>query len=361
MSTNKKVQAADVSPLTEEQTLKIKYNRKAMLDVLIVLAAPLITAFYYYGIRALQLAALSVAAAVICEWAGARIFKVEIHPTDLTGVATGMAVAACLPASSAWWLPCAASAFAIMAVRIPFGSHKNTLFVPAAAGIAFVTVCNAERVFGYGIIPNTIYKTAIYGSEDFVAGDSVAYMLSRGNSIGTNVINYIDILVGNFPGPMGAGCVLAMLGGLVYMIIRRPKNAAAPLSYLAVCFVYALLFPRITTGRLTSAFMELSAGLLLFGAVVFLSNEAVMPTKFWAKICYGAFAGLVLMLMRSFSGFQDCTVFAILLANAVAPFFDEFTGLTKKEKAAAEASASQGEEQPSQTPAEAVTGGELDG
>jgi len=331
-----------------------------MFDVLIVLAAPLITAFYYYGVRALELTALSVAAAVICEWLGAKLFKVEVHPSDLTALATGLAVAVCLPASSAWWLPSAASAFAVLAVRIPFGGHKNTLFVPAAAGIAFVTVCCADKVFGYGIIPNAIYKTAAFGSDGFVAGDSVANMLTRGHSIGTNVINYIDILVGNFPGPMGAGCVLAMLGGLVYMIIRRPKNSPALLSYLAVCFVYALIFPRITTGRLTSAFMELTAGLLLFGAVVFLSNESVMPKKFWAKLCYGAFAGLVLMLMRSFSSFEDSTVFAILLANAVAPFFDDFLGLTKKEKALME-TASKKKDEPEEAPEEVLTGGELNG
>lgn len=336
MSTNIQKQPTDNVELPEEQKLKNKYTGRNMLDMAIVLIAGLVMAFYYYGMRALLLSAISMATAVVCEWLGAKIFRSEMHITDLSALTTGAAVALCLPASSEWWLPCAASAFAILAAKTPFGSYKNSPFVPAAAGLAFVTICSPQRVFGYSALGDGFSSSAVYLSDNFVAGDSVAYMLSKGNSIGTNIINYIDILVGNFPGAMGATCVLAMLGGLIFVTVRRPKTAAVTLSFLGVCFVYAILFPRITTGRLTSAFMELSAGLLLFAAAVFLTYPNIAPKRFVARICYGAFAGLVLMLLRSFSSFEDSTVFAILLANAVAPSFDNRIPLTKREKLASQ-------------------------
>lgn len=325
-----------------------------MIDTLIVLAAMLTTAFYYYGERALRLTLIGIASAVLCELIGSKLFSAEAHISDLTAVVTGASIALCLPASSEWWLPCAASAFAVLAVRIPFGDYRNTLFIPSAAGLAFVTVCSSQRVFGYSLISQDTAKAAVYGSEEFIRGDSVAFMLSRGNSIGNNIISYIDILVGNIPGPMGAACALAVFGGLVYMIIRRPKNALISLSFLAVCFIYALIFPRVTTGRLTSAFMELTAGLLLFAAAVWLTDDAVAPKRLIAKVCYGAFAGLVLMLLRSFSGFEDSTVFAVLLANAVAPAFDNRIPMTAREKAAEKKASAE-------TVPTDVRGGEQDG
>ena len=306
-----------------------------MLELAVVLTAGLIMAFYYYGLRALMLTGVSMLCAVLCELIGGKIFKAEVHLSDLSALIIGATVALCLPASSDWWLPCAASAFAILAVKLPFGGYKTAHFVPAAAGLAFVTVCSPQRVFGYSAVGDGLARSVSFLSEDFVAGDSVAYMLKKGNSIGTNVINYIDILVGNFPGAMGTACVLAIFGGFVFIMIRRPKTAAISLSFLTVCFVYALLFPRITTGRLTSAFMELTAGLLLFAATVFLTDENIAPKRLIARICYGTFAGLVLMLLRSFSGFEDSTVFAVLLANAVAPAFDNRIPLTRREKRAA--------------------------
>ena len=68
----------------------------------------------------------------------------------------------------------------------------------------------------------------------------------------------------------------------------------------------------------------------MFSSVFFLTDDKLLPKSFYARICYGAAAGLMCMIMRSVGKFEDSTVFAVLLANGLATAFDKL--LTKRER-----------------------------
>ncbi len=318
--------------LSEKEKLEIKNTRKYMIDMLMVLAAPMAMSFYYYGLRAVLLVLYSVVTALVCEFLTSRIYKFEASYSDLSSIVTAITVAMCIPASSPWWVPILTTVFALAVVKFPFGNSRSLMFLPSAAGIAFLTVCNSARMFAYPIIPTQSDKFAVLSSENAAQGNSIAYMLSQGNSIGINIISYIDIAVGNVSGPMGATCAVAIFAGLLYLLIRRPKTAAMSFIYLGTCAVYAFLFPRITTGRGISVIMELCSGLVGFAALMFVTNETLAPKRTNARILYAALMGLMTMLLRTFGSFEDSTVFAVLIANSFAAALDKKLPLTKKEK-----------------------------
>ncbi len=318
--------------LSEKEKLEIKNTRKYMIDMLMVLVAPMAMSFYYYGLRAVLLVLYSVVTALVCEFLTSRIYKFEASYSDLSSIVTAITVAMCIPASSPWWVPILTTVFALAVVKFPFGNSRSLMFLPSAAGIAFLTVCNSARMFAYPIIPTQSDKFAVLSSENAAQGNSIAYMLSQGNSIGINIISYIDIAVGNVSGPMGATCAVAIFAGLLYLLIRRPKTAAMSFVYLGTCAVYAFLFPRITTGRGISVIMELCSGLVGFAALMFVTNETLAPKRTNARILYAALMGLMTMLLRTFGSFEDSTVFAVLIANSFAAALDKKLPLTKKEK-----------------------------
>lgn len=318
--------------LSEKEKLEIKNTRKYMIDMLMVLVAPMAMSFYYYGLRAVLLVLYSVVTALVCELLASRICKFEACFSDLSSMVTAITVAMCIPASSPWWVPILTTVFALAVVKFPFGNSRSLMFLPSAAGIAFLTVCNSARMFAYPIIPTQSDKFAVLSSENAAQGNSIAYMLSQGNSIGINIISYIDIAVGNISGPMGATCALAIFAGLLYLLIRRPKTAAMSFVYLGTCAVYAFLFPRITTGRGISVIMELCSGLVGFAALMFVTNETLAPKRTNARKLYAALMGLMTMLLRTFGSFEDSTVFAVLIANSFAAALDKKLPLTRKEK-----------------------------
>ncbi|HAQ28776.1 MAG TPA: hypothetical protein DCQ76_03330, partial [Ruminococcaceae bacterium] len=221
---------------------EISTTRRYFADMLILMAVPAVMAWYYYGGRAVRLMVFSVLTAVFCEVAGSFIFKIRSSVSDLSAVAAGLMTALCLPASAPYYLPCIASAFAVIAAKLPFGNARSHMFTPAAAGIAFVTICMPDKVFSYPAILSS-GTTAVSGGQGFFPGTSISYMLSQKNSVGTGLLNYVDVLVGSVSGPMGTTCSVALFGALIFLAVRRPKNFTVSASFLAVCFVYALLFP----------------------------------------------------------------------------------------------------------------------
>lgn len=318
---------------SEVYKLQIKTTRKYMLDMLLLLAAPTVMSWYYYGTRALWLICISVLSALFTQIAVGAVFKTKSYIADLSSIVTAVSIALCMPASVPWWVPCFAVIFAVAAVKMPFGDSESIMFVPAAAGIAFAAVCFPDELFSYPAIPHPVDSLAVFGSENFASGESITHMLSQGNSIGVSIVNFIDIAVGNIPGPMGTTCAVTMLGGLVFLLFRRPKGAVVSISFILTAAAFAALFPRIGTSTEISVIMELSGGMLFFAALVFASNESIAPKRLISRICYGISGGLIAMLLRRYSPLEESTAFAILLMNSVVPVFDSkipVFGLEKK-------------------------------
>lgn len=316
---------------TPEMKAGIKITQKYMFDRLLMLTAPAVMAWYAYGERAVRLMVISVLTAAICEYVGHRLVKTMPAPRDLFAVTTGVLIALCLPASTPFWLVMLATAFAVLAVEIPFGNARSLLFSPAAAGLAFVTVCLPDYVFAYPVLPDAGKSPVVFGAEGFTKGTSLSGMLANGTSMGGSLVNYMDILTGNLPSAMGTGCVIALLGALLFLAVRRPKGFQAAAACLAAAAIFAFLFPRITTGRFQSVFMELSGGLLLFTALFILPEESLLPNRFWGRLLYGVCAGIFCMLFRMFGEFEEGAVFAVLLVNALRTVFEKLP-YTKGEK-----------------------------
>lgn len=308
---------------TPEIKAEIGHTRKYMLETLAMLFAPIIMAWYFYGGRALRLMVISVLTAVLCEFIGGHLIKSLPTIRDFSAVITGLLIALCLPASVPVWVVVLASAFAILAAKLPFGNARSALFSPAAAGLAFVTICFSDYVFAYPAIPESGEQVGVYGTPTFTAGMSLSQMLLQSTSMVGDAANYLDILIGDIPGAMGTGCIIALVGALLYAAVRRRKAFGVTLAFLATCAVYAFLFPRIMTGRLQSVFMELSGGMLLFAGILILPYESMLPKRFYGRLVYGAAAGLICMLFRTFGTFEEGVVFAILIANALAGVCDK--------------------------------------
>ncbi len=332
MSENERLRINIQPVLSETEKLEIKNTRKYMIDMLMVLLAPMAMSFYYYGLRAVLLVLYAVLSALICEFLSSKIYKFRASYSDLSSIVTAISIAMCIPASSAWWVPVLITVFALAVVKFPFGNSRSLMFLPSASGIAFLTVCNSASMFSYPVIPTTADKFAQLSSTNAALGNSIAYMLSQGNSIGINIISYIDIAVGNVSGPMGTTCAVAIIGGLLYLLIRRPRTAMMSFVYLGTCAVYAFLFPRITTGRGISIIMELCSGLTGFAALLFVTNETLAPKRTNARVLYAVLMGLITMILRTFGSIEDSTVFAVLIANAFACTLDQKLPITKREQ-----------------------------
>lgn len=282
------------------------------LDALLMLLPSAVMAVYYYGVGALWRILACMGFGVLCEAVGARLMHCPRDLTDCSAVFIGAATALMLPADIPYYVALSGVAFAIVVVKLPLGGTGSVPFVPTAAGFAFMTLCWQTLVFRY---------PAIGTGGEYVQGSSLAGMLHTGISIRPNTIKIFDILIGNVPGPMGASCALVLLASLIYLGVRYRRSVLNALSFLFASAVMAFLFPRIhgVNARPVSLLMELCSGTLIFAALFFVTDPAISPQKNLHRILYGLCSGVVCMLLRHFSNFEESVCFGILICNAVWP------------------------------------------
>ena len=298
-----------------------KQTRLFWLDILAMLALPCVSAWYYYGGQALKLLAVSVLSAVMCELLGCVILKTKVSVGDLSAVATGLMIALMLPASAPLWLPACGSAFAIVVAKLPFGRVERLPFAPAAAGMAFLTVCFPQLVFTYPKVSSTLNETGV----------SLAAMLAQNTSLSLGSVRAIDMMTGNFPGPMGASCILVLLGSAIYMLIRRTKLFITAAGFLTGGALVALCLPRVAS-LLPSVIMELCAGFLLFAALFLITESSAQPEKPLRRLLYGFFGGALCLIMRRFGAFEESACFAVLLTQAVRPVVEQWLNTALKKR-----------------------------
>lgn len=299
-------------------------------DYLVMLIAPCIVSFMYYGSRALAVIAVSVLSAVACDFAANFVLGRKFLLRDTSNIFIGAAIAMMMPASVPFYVPAIASAAGVLTAKIPFGGSLRAPFVPAAAGFAIASVCFKDQVFTYA--QNTEDK--LFGAK------SLASLLSQGISVHINEGNVFEIISGNISGPMGTGCGILMIACCCYLFVRRRSALLATVGFIGACVLYAALLPRVNSNALTSIVLELSAGSLLFGAVFLITDVSTLPQGGVVKVVYGAVCGILCMIMRTVGTYEETVCFAVLMANGFSPVIEStvkvLSSRKTKKKGAAE-------------------------
>lgn len=281
-------------------------------DYLVMLIAPCIVSFMYYGSRALAVIVSGVLGAVICDVAASFIIGKRFLLRDTSNIFIGAAIAVMMPASVPLYVPAIAAAAGVLTAKIPFGSSLKAPFVPAAAGFAIASVCFKEQVFTYA--QNT--EERLFGAK------SLAALLSEGSAVHINIGNIFDIITGNISGPMGTGCGILMVVCGCYLFVRRRSALLATAGFIGACVIFAALFPRGNSSALTSVILELSAGSLLFASVFLITDVSTLPKGGAVKVVYGAVCGILCMIMRRVGTYEETVCFAVLMANGTSPVIE---------------------------------------
>lgn len=296
-------------------------NRTIQMDMMLTLLLLAVLSYVFYGGRSLMVCLISVFSAAMTDLFCSLLRRRRPNIFDFSPLITGAIIAMMMPATIPYYMVVTANIFAIAVIKHPFGGTGFNLFNPAAAGFSFAAICWPQQVFMY---PQPFTNIPMFGESGVRLFTNPAFVLKVGG-IPTN--GYDDLLLGNYPGPIGAAFILVIAACMLYLIYRRAIRWVLPVSFLSVCAFMALLFPRAGTSSLQSMMLEMMSGTLVFGAVFVLTDPVTCPKRNVSLLIYGVFAGAVTMLFRYFGGFEESMPFAILLANAFVPIIDRQTEL----------------------------------
>ena len=271
-----------------------------------------IAGVYIFGLGALQAIILGVAAAVVTEIVLQLATKKKITVFDGSAVLTGLLLAYNLPPNVPFWLPIIGSVFSIAIGKQIFGGLGQNIFNPALVGRVFLMASWPKYM-------TTFSKPLNY---DAITSATPLAILNEGGVLEN--ISYLDLFLGNRGGCIGEVCILALIIGAVFLLIRGYISWHIPVSYIATTGLFVYLFGAKVFFTGDWLFHLLSGGLIL-GAFFMATDYVTSPLTAKGQIVFGIGCGLLTAVIRLWGGYPEGVSYAILIMNAATPIIDRYT------------------------------------
>ena len=282
-------------------------TNRIMLDVVIALLPAYIVGIVRFGLRALLVGVVCIAAAVISEFLFSVIARKRNTIADGSAAVTGLLLAMTLPATVPLWQAAIGAVFAIVIVKALCGGLGQNIFNPALSGRALLLL----------IFPVSITRFAVDGVSSATPLHHMVMPALPEESI-------LDMFLGNCPGSIGEISALALLIGGAYLVWRRVISIRIPAAYIGTVAVLTLVFSK-TGHPLQWMLYNLFSGGLMLGAIFMATDYVTSPVTPKGQIIFGIGCGALTVIFRYFGIYPEGVTYAILLMNACVWIIDRYT------------------------------------
>ena len=284
-------------------------TNRIMLDVVIAMLPAAAAAVVIFGLKALWVILTCVVSAVLSEF----LFNLAVHKKqtigDFSAVVTGLLLALNLSTNVPLWQCAVGSVFAIVVVKCFFGGLGKNIVNPAITARVFMLL-SFSAVAG-GAAPTIVELTS---------SATPLETLNQGVEMAKSV-SLMDLFLGTHGGAIGETCVVALLVGFAYLVLRKVIKWYVPMAFIATVFLCYFCF----TLDVTYALQQVLAGGLVLGAVFMVTDYVTTPATPWGRVIFCVGCGLVTFLIRQFGSYPDGVSISILALNLLVPFLEKWT------------------------------------
>lgn len=271
-----------------------------------------------YGLDAARVISLSVACAMLAEWASRKLFRKPNTTPDGTAALSGLLLALILPASTPWHMILIANVLGIVVGKQCFGGLGANPLSPVLVGYAALRITTpwaGHLDFDLALI-------------NYQVGYPLEYPLAVLRAKGAMALAHLplgDLFLGKQSGGIGAAGILWLLIGGLYLMLRGFVPWRIPLGFLLGACVTAGIFWVADQQLYANPLFHLLTGNLMIGAFFLASDSSSSPVNRWPMLIFGFGCGLLTIVFRAWSNHADSVIFAILLMNLCVPLLDRLT------------------------------------
>lgn len=281
-------------------------TRRIMLDVLLSLLPAAIAAVVLFGTRAAVLMAVCLAACVVSEALFDLVTGHKMTIGNLSAAVTGLLLALNLSTNVSVWECVVGSVFAIVVTKCIFGGLGKNFANPAISGRVFMLLCFSSVAGG-----------AAPAAAELVSSATPLAQLAAGEE----VPSLLNMFLGLRGGAMGETCILALLLGYAYLVLRGHIKWYVPAAFIGSVFCLYLLF---TLDAKLALYQILSGGLFL-GAIFMATDYVTTPITNKGKVVFALGCGVITFIIRQYCNYPEGVSFSILIMNLLTPWIEKFT------------------------------------
>lgn len=271
-----------------------------------------IAGVFIFGSNALWVIIFGVLSALATEGILEKLTKNKVRIFDGSAFLTGLLLAYNLPPSAPLWMPVAGSFFAIAIGKFVFGGLGKNIFNPALAGRAFLMASWPKHMTDF----------TLPFHYDAVTSATPLAMLKEGKLI--EKISYLDLFLGKRGGCIGEVCILALLIGAAFLLLRGYITWHIPVTYIATTGLFIYIFGGPAGFFSGDWLFHILSGGLVLGAFFMATDYVTSPLAAKGQIIFGIGCGLLTAIIRIWGGYPEGASYAILMMNATVPLIDRY-------------------------------------
>ena len=278
-------------------------TQSIMVDVAIAMLPATAFGVFQFGLHALLVLIVTIAACVLSEDVFEKITKRPCTISDFSAVVTGMILALNMPPEIALWIPALGGVFAIIVVKQLYGGLGQNFMNPALAARCFLLISFTGQMSAFTL--------------DGWTGATPLAVLKAGESV-----DVAAMFIGKIPGTIGEVSVIALLIGAAYLVVKKVISLRIPVTYILTTAVFVFIFGQ---QDLNYVLAHLCGGGLIFGAFFMATDYVTSPITPKGQIVFGILLGILTGLFRIFGGSAEGVSYAIIISNLLVPLIERFT------------------------------------
>ncbi|MGG5839982.1 electron transport complex subunit RsxD [Huaxiibacter chinensis] len=335
------------SPYTHNQ----RQTSRIMMLVCLAAVPGIAVQCWFFGWGTLVQLLLGCVSALTAEALILKLRKMAVSRilADNSALLTGLLLAVSIPSFAPWWMVVLGTFFAVIIAKQLYGGLGHNPFNPAMIGYVVLLISFPVQMTSWlpphelaATVPGFMDTLHMIFSGHTVAGgdmttlrmgidgvsqatplDTFKTSLHAGHSV-DQVMHY-PIFRGVLAGEGWEWVNLAWLAGGAFLLWNKTIRWHIPVSFLVTLTVCSTLGWAFSSEPLPSPVMQLFSGATMIGAFFILTDPVTASTTNRGRLIFGALAGLLVWLIRSFGGYPDGVAFAVLLANITVPLIDYYT------------------------------------
>lgn len=284
---------------------------KIMYLVIIALIPAVISSIYFFRLLAIKLIVVCITTAIVTEYIFQRLRRKRVTIADGSAIITGLLLAFTLPPRLPLWTAALGTIFAVAFGKQIFGGLGYNIFNPAFLGRAFLMAT-------FPVLMTT--WTNPFSWDAVTSATPLAQM-----KFSQSLVSHQSLFLGNVSGSLGETSALAILIGASFLLIKRVIDWRIPAGYLGTVALLSGIFWLINPKGFADPLWHLLAGGLILGAFFMATDMVTTPVTKKGRWIFSIGSGVLLVIIRFWSGLPEGVMYSILLMNAVTPLINRFT------------------------------------
>ncbi len=292
---------------------------RCMWNVVIALVPVFIVSLITFGVSALWVTLVSIAACLATEFLITKyMFHRRLTLTDGSALITGLLLAFNLPSILPLWMVVIGAIVAVGIGKMSFGGLGCNIWNPALVGRVFLLLSfpAAMTTWPEGV-PSAFDGSTGASAHASTGATLLTYLNDSDGMPLLKDYNFTDMLTGQMNGSLGEVGGIAIIIGLAYLLLTRTITWHIPVSVIGSAALFSFLFGG-------NPLLDIFAGGLLLGAVFMATDYVTSPITTKGQLIYGIMIGFITIVIRRFGAYPEGMSFAILLMNSFVPLINKY-------------------------------------